>query len=261
MDATAMGIASLRPTWFDIGNATRSRRADTGVVRAGSCQAAHAVASVRPEQRRGAGFAAQHAPRATRGTGAVKWHDPPGDRSRGIVSRGDRPLGGSSSRVARGRDVPRSGARLHARPLDRRDARRARSRLVRDPPSTADEVLKWAHWRRLCIRLSSGTTGRRTGRARLLICRGLTATTVGYARLRPRARGGLAARDRREGDRAKARYERGRGVPSASSGRSPPSNKVRKPARRSPGVWSADVRAGGGDPVRRYTKRGKIRWI
>ena len=138
---------------------------------------------------------------AAQGTKAqVKWHDPQATFAEGIVSRGDRRIGRVIERVWRARrNVPGVERALLARPLARRDARRGpRPRLVRDPaPHPRRGAALGPHRGRPAPRLPLGRLAGGPGRAR---APRLPVDSVlrlrGVHRLRPRARGGVAARAR-----------------------------------------------------------------
>ena len=196
---------------------------------------------------------------ATKGTKAqVKWHEPQATFAEGIVSRGDRRIGRViEAGVAGRRDVPGVERAFLARPLDRRHGRRGpRPRLVRDPaPDPRGGPALGPHRRRPAPRLPLGRLAGGPGGARaprlpvdpLLRLRGMY-------RLRPRARGGLAARARGRQSGHGPGPERRRRCAGAV-----PRHQAKVEPKRSGGPV---MRGGAANPVRlRYTKRGKIRWI
>ena len=205
---------------------------------------------------------------ATKGTRAqVKWHDPRATFAEGIVSRGDRRIGRVIERVWRAGGTFQEWSEHFA--LDRwLDAMHAEGL---DPDwyvtrhRTRDEVLPWAHiaaglhadflWQRL-----AGGPGR--ARAPRLPVDAVLRLR-GVHRLRPRARGGLAARarGRQPGHGPGPERAGSSDVPRrAFLGRSDARSVV--PDAAIEGRRSQPMRGGAVNPVRlQYTKLGKIRWI
>ena len=130
----------------------------------------------------------------------MKWHDPKATFAEGIAQPRrppDRP--GHRAGVARRRHVPGVERALRARPLARRHARRGpRPRLVRHPPPHPRRgAALGPHRGRPARRFPLGRLAGGAGRAR---APRLPVDSVlrlrGVHRLRPRARGGVAARAR-----------------------------------------------------------------